>query len=154
MPDLLLLLVLAALLACFLGLSLGALGLLLPAVLPRRVETARGYLRTPSLWMGLAHLLMLLFVLGHSEGRPLVGLVGVLWIAFALGCLVLGAAAGIEQVGFLLWPETPRPRRTLSSALVVAWACAVPYLGQLLALCLLLTAYGAGLGGWTRKAQG
>lgn len=151
MPELLMLLVLVALLACFLGISLGALSLLLPAVLPRRVETARGYLRTPSLWMGLAHLLMLLFVLAHSDHRPLVGLVGVLWILFALGCLALGAAAGIEQVGFLLWPESPRPRRIVSTSLVVAWACAVPYLGQLLAVCLLLTAYGAGLGGWTRR---
>ena len=78
MPNLLLLLVLAALLACFLGLSLGALGLLLPAVLPRRVESARGYLRTPSLWMGLAHLLMLLFVLGNSDNRTLIGQEGIL----------------------------------------------------------------------------
>jgi len=141
-----------AVLACFLGLSLGALGLLLPALLPMRVETARQYLRVPSLWMGLAHALLLLFVVSHSAHRPLVGLAGLVWLLFAVFCLALGAAAGIEQVGFLLWPEGPRLRRTLSSALVVAWACAVPYLGQVLAICLILTAYGAGLGGWSRKS--
>lgn len=153
MPNVLLAIVLLALLACFLGLSLGALGLLLPVLLPGRVETARQYLRVPSLWMGLAHGLLLLLLLSRAEHRPLVGLLGVIWLVFALFCLALGAAAGIEQVGFLLWPEGPRLRRSLGSALVVAWACAVPYLGQVLALCFLLTAYGAGLGGWTRRPR-
>jgi len=150
-PNLLFAIALLALLACFLGLCLGALGLLLPALFPRRVETARQFLRLPSLGMGLAHGLILLLLLSRADHRPLVGLVAVLWLVFALFCLGLGAAAGIEQVGFLLWPEGPRLRRSLASALVVAWACAVPYVGQVLAVCLLLTAYGAGLGGWTRK---
>jgi hypothetical protein len=150
-PNLLALLVFAGLLALFLGMSLGALSLLVPALLPRRVETSRLYFRTPSLWMGLAHFLILLLVLSRSGHRPLMGLVGILWIIFALTCLMLGAAAGIEQLGFLLWPELSRPRRNLASALVVGWACVVPYVGQLLGLALLLTAYGSGLGGWTKK---
>lgn len=151
MPDMILLMLLAAGLAVFLGLSLGALSLLVPALLPRRVETSRLYFRTPALWMGLAHFLILLLVLSKAGHRPLMGVVGVLWIFFALTCLTLGLAAGIEQLGFLLWPELPRVRRNLASALVVAWACVLPYVGQLLGMGLLLTAYGAGLGGWTKK---
>ncbi|MFN8610529.1 MAG: hypothetical protein U0931_23520 [Vulcanimicrobiota bacterium] len=151
MPELIMMVFLAALLAVFLGLSMGALSLLVPALLPRRVETSRLYFRTPSLWMGLAHFLILLLVLSRAGHRPLMGVVGVLWIGFALICLMLGVAAGIEQLGFLLWPEMPRARRNLASALVVGWACVVPYLGQLLGFGLLLTAYGSGLGGWTKK---
>lgn len=151
MPDLLLMVVLAGALAIFLGLSLGALSLLVPALLPRRVETSRLYFRSGSLWMGLAHFLILLLVLSKAGHRPLMGVVGVLWILFALTCLLLGAAAGIEQLGFLLWPELPRARRNLASGLVVAWACVLPYVGQVLGAGLLLTAYGSGLGGWTKK---
>ena len=151
MPNLLLVMIFAALLAVFLGLSLGALSLLVPALLPRRVETSRVYFRTPSMWMGLAHFLVLLLVLSKAGHRPLMGLVGMLWIFFALTCLMLGLAAGVEQLGFLLWPELSRPRRNLASALVVGWACVVPYVGQVLGLGLLLTAYGSGLGGWTKK---
>lgn len=151
MPDLILLILLAAGLAICLGLGLGALSLLVPALLPRRVETSRLYFRTPALWMGLAHLLILLLVLSKAGHRPLMGVVAMAWILFALICLMLGLAAGVEQLGFVLWPEVPRARRNLGSALVVTWACLLPYVGQVLGFGLLLTAYGAGLGGWTKK---
>ena len=151
MPNLLLLIFALASLACLIGLSLGALGLLLPALMPEKVQTTRQYLRLNSFWMGLGHGVALLFILSKADHRPLVGLLGVVWLVFALLCLALGLAAWVQHVGFLLWPEQPKARRSLGSALVLAWACAFPYLGQILGIGLLLTAYGAGLAGWTKK---
>ena len=55
MPNLLLLIFALASLACLIGLSLGALGLLLPALMPEKVQTTRQYLRLNSFWMGLGH---------------------------------------------------------------------------------------------------
>ena len=151
MPNVLLLVITLGLLACLVGVSLSALGLLVPVLMPRRILTAREYLRRSSLWMGLGHGLALVFLLSKSEHRPLVKLVSVSWLLFALLCLVLGLAAWVQHVGFLLWPEQPKARRSLGSALVLAWACAFPYLGQVLGVCLLLTAYGAGLASFTKK---
>jgi hypothetical protein len=149
--NLILILVALTVLACILGLSLAALGLLMPALMPNKTQIARDYLRPNAFWMGLVHGLALLFLLSKADHRPLVGLLAVTWLIFALLCLALGLAAWVQHVGFLLWPEQPKGRRSLGSAAVMAWACAFPYVGQILGIGLLLAAYGAGLAGWTKK---
>jgi len=150
-PKLLFVGVALALWASLIGASLAALSLLIPALTPRRVEVAREYLRPRALGLGTFHALGLLFLLSRSEGKPLVGLLGILWLALAMLCLMLGLSALVQQLGFLLFPEQNRLRRALGSAMVVGWACAFPYLGQALGVALLVGAYAAGLAGWTRK---
>lgn len=151
MPKLLWVGLALALWATVIGGSLAAISLLIPALTPRRVEVAREYLRPRAVGMGTFHALGLLFLLSRADGRPLVGLLGILWLALAVLCLLLGLSALVQQVGFLLFPDQNRLRRAVGSGLVVGWACAFPYLGQALGIALLVGAYAAGLAGWTRK---
>lgn len=144
---------LSAALALPIGASLTGLGLLLPALLPERVRTARDYLRPGSVGMGFLHLLVLLILVTRSEGRPLVGLVSISWFVFAMLCIAIGLASWVQHVGSLLWPEVSKGRRTLGSAMVIAWACAFPLLGQVLGMGLIFGAYGAGLAAFTKKRR-
>lgn len=155
MPSLngLVFLVALALLVVLLGLSLGALGLLAGAVFPQRVARAQNALRAASFRLGLLHGVGLLALLVASERRPLVGLVALVWLVFALLCLLLGLAALVRQVSLLLFPMLSRWRGHLAAAAILAWACAFPWVGWVLGVGLLVTAYAAGLAGWLHKPE-
>ena len=115
MPKLLWVGLALALWATVIGGSLAAISLLIPALTPRRVEVAREYLRPRAVGMGTFHALGLLFLLSRADGRPLVGLLGILWLALAVLCLLLGLSALVQQVGFLLFPDQNRLRRAVES---------------------------------------
>ena len=155
MPSLNILLALLALalLLSLLGASLGALGLILPQLMPRKMEAAQEYLQPAALRLGLLHSAGLLLLLSLASRRPLLGLLGILWLLLALGCLLLGVAAWVRVLGFRLFPELSPTRRCLGTGLLLCWACAFPYLGQLLGIGLLISGYAAGLAGWTQRGK-
>lgn len=140
-----------AVLVSMLGLSLGALALLLPQLMPRKLEVAQEYLQPAALRLGLLHSAGLLLLLSLADRRPLLGLLGVIWLLLSLFCLLLGLGAWVRVLAFRLFPELGPTRRCLGTGLLIGWACAFPYVGQLLGIGLLISAYAAGLAGWMQR---
>lgn len=141
-----------ALVVTLVGACLAALGLLFSAIMPTRQQVCRTFLTPAAFRLGTLHALGLVVLLALSSSRPLLGLLAVAWLIFFLVCALLGLSSWVGQIGFRLWPEAGPARRALGSGMVLSWACAVPYVGWLLALGLLSTAYGAGMMGWLRRS--
>ena len=135
------------------GLALAALGLLAPALSPARQERSRAHLNSSALKLGAMHAVGLLIVLGLAERRPLVGILGLLWLAASALCLVFGLAAWVELLGQRIASHQSPVVRSLLAGQVLAWGCAFPYAGWLLAMGLLVMAYAAGLAGWLNPAR-
>lgn len=132
------------LLATLIGLSLGALVSLLEILLGDRLSRSPAHFGIPALRLGLVHGLILLFLLRLAEGRPLPGVVALLWLLLGLVSISLGLAQWLTRLASTSWPDHSPIRARLQAGLLVSWACLFPWAGQLLGLLLLLTAYGTG----------
>jgi len=137
-----------ALLVALCGLGLGALGLLAPALSSARQQRSMQHLNASALKLGLMHTVGLLVLLGLAERRPLLGVIGILWLGVSALCLVFGLAAWVDLLGQRICPSLTTLRRSFISGQVLAWGCAFPYAGWLLGVGLLVMAYAAGLAGW------
>lgn len=87
--------------------------------------------------LGAVHTVGLLVLAKLGEGRPLLHIIALLWIALMAACLWLALPALVQRA---------HPSRdALKGALCAVWACALPYFGQALLLVLLCGCYAAGL---------
>lgn len=87
--------------------------------------------------LGAVHAVGMLVLAKLGEGRPLLHIVALLWIALIAACLWLALPALVQRA---------HPSRDpLKGALCAVWACALPYFGQALLVVLLCGCYAAGL---------
>ncbi len=87
--------------------------------------------------LGALHGVGLMIVGGLGNGRPVLHILALLWIALAAACLWLALPALVQRAH--------SSRDPLKGALFFVWACVLPYFGQALLLVLLFGCYAAGL---------
>jgi len=140
-------LVTIGLLLSMLGLGLGAFACLGKALWGETVDKIQ--LRLAQSWwrdvrLGGLHALGIMVMAAISHGRPLIILPTLLWLSVVLACLWFALPAMILNLGEKLGPRGAAAT-SCAGALCLTWGGALPYLGWVLLVVILLGTYGAGL---------
>ena len=153
MPELkgLLFLLTVALGLTMIGWGLGAFTMLARMLWGEQLE--RIHQRLELQWwrdvrLGALHAVALLALLSVAQGRPLLTLLGLIWLAVVAAALALAVPAFVERLSQRLQPQSPY---ALRGATLIVWGCALPYLGQAMLLLILLGCYAAGLATLLRR---
>ena len=118
------------------------------------IGRARGRMEThwwADVRLGALHGVGLLVLAIVSRNHPLLGLLTLALIGFALTCLWMAIPALVQRLGERIVPGRSRLQGNFVGAFCLVWGCAIPYLGQALLLVLLLGTYATGLAGFLNR---